>query len=63
METTATLAPVARPCSAADSFPSGEEGGRAVVAEAVGLAFAIRDGGAAALRAHEVDVVAALLAL
>ena len=62
METTTTLAPVARPRVAAWSFRTAEAGGRAVVAEAVGLAFAIRQG-PSALLAQDVDPVAALLLL
>ena len=42
METTATLAPVARPRVAAWNLLAGEVGGRSVVAEAVGVAFAVR---------------------
>jgi hypothetical protein len=62
METTATLAPVARPRVAAWHLPAQEAGGRAVVAEAVGVAFAIRQD-ASALLAQDVDPVAALLLL
>jgi hypothetical protein len=60
METVATLAPVARPRVAAWNFlPEAE--GRAVVAEAVGVAFAIRHDVSAL--AQDVDAVAALLLL
>jgi hypothetical protein len=63
METTATLVPVARPRFAAHNFLAAEGQRRAVVAEAVGVAFAIRTGGSSALLAHDVDIVAALLAM
>ena len=62
METAATLAPVARPRVAAWNLLAYEAGGRAVVAEAVGVAFAIRRD-ASALLAQDVDPVAALLLL
>lgn len=65
METTAALAPivpVARPRSAATGFLPAEEPGRAVLAEAVSLAFAIRTD-AAALDAHDFDISALLLAV
>ncbi|WP_448627943.1 hypothetical protein [Geodermatophilus sp. URMC 64] len=64
METTATLAPVARPRFAAANFLPAGPGGRAVVAQAVSVAFAVRTDPAAAVAAHalDADVVAALLA-
>ena len=62
METTATLAPVARPRVAAWNLLAAEAGGRSVVAEAVGVAFAIRQD-VSALPAQDVDPVAALLLL
>jgi hypothetical protein len=57
----ATFAPVARPRSAAVAFLLAEREGRAVVAEAVGLAFAIRTDPDAA-GAHDLDATATLLA-
>ena len=64
MAPTATFAPVARPRLAAASFlpadPSGRLSGRAVIAEAVALAFAIRTD--VARGAHDLDVTALLLA-
>ena len=60
METTA-LAPLARPRFAARGLLHADPGSRAVVAEAVGVAFAVQDGGPSALWAHDVDVVCALL--
>jgi hypothetical protein len=64
METTATLAPVARPRLAAAHLLTAGEGGRVVVAQAVGAAFDVRAQAAAAVGAHrlDADVVAALLA-
>jgi hypothetical protein len=62
METAATIAPVARPRVAAWNLLVSEVGGRAVVAEAVGVAFAIRHD-VSALPAQDVDPVAALLLL
>jgi hypothetical protein len=61
METVATLAPVAHPRGAASNLLAEAEG-RAVVAEAVGVAFAVRSDGSALL-AQDVDPVAALLLL
>jgi hypothetical protein len=55
METTAT-APVARSAAQDSLVPE------AAVAEAVGLAAAIRDGASGALHAHDLGLTAALLA-
>jgi hypothetical protein len=62
MESTA-FAPVARPRSAAAGLLPATDGGRTVVAEAVGIAFAIRNGRTSAQRVHELDLTAMLLAL
>jgi hypothetical protein len=63
METTATLAPVARPRHAAANFLPTGGSGRSMVAEAVSVAFAVRADASAAAGAHALDhdVVAALL--
>ena len=51
----ASFAPVARPRLTASAFVPALGRGRTVIAEAVSVAFAIRDD-AAALRAHALDV-------
>ena len=61
METTAT--PVARPRFAAHDLLGAGAQRRTVVAEALGVALAIRTGGASALLAHDPDVAARLLAV
>jgi hypothetical protein len=60
MAPTATVVPVARPRYAAAGFLPAELRSRAVVAEAVGVAFAIRTDAAAA-GAHDLDITALLL--
>ena len=57
----APIAPVARPRTAAAVFLPTELRTRSVVAEAIGVAFAIRQD-ADAVGAHDLDVTALLLA-
>ncbi len=61
MPATAPFAPVARPRYSAAGFLPVQLRSRSVVAEAVGVAFAIRTDAAAAA-AHDLDVTALLLA-
>ena len=61
MAPTATVVPVARPRYAAAGFLPTELRTRSVVAEAIGVAFAIRTDAAAAAT-HDLDITALLLA-
>ena len=59
MDTVAAFFPVARPRGLASLFPTTDDSGRSRLAEAVALAFAIRDAGPLPAALHSLSPAAA----